>query len=997
MRYITKNVGLPLPENPDALVAAVRNIDFYQKRYSADVPIEVGLDGTLKVSSLGGVSRLDEQLIQHLEINRSEFLKDDAEPRRRTAQQIMFSNYIANSLASTFDLPMPSLARAGRGPEASADVFGAVSDGGNDHSLYNKTLTTHLDVIGNLFASSPLFEVHQESPLKGLFDIHLNQSITCPMPSQSRDNIMRTDYEKKQTELKYSQIISQREEELARNPAAKLPPSRPLQEASIPSILRSIVRIHVADITVRNIFALSVFKGSDAIFKDDILLKYTKDYTISSLKEFINLNVAAFARLGSSVDPVENFENQLLESGLGTLEDVIVEVSSGVFEEIEKVMAREFPGEKRKPLMQAIADYGIGLVPVPETTQFFGAGSPQGGGEQAFKIDPFPFRFYTQEPRSGNPAGEGAEDLRNETHYRAGSETISIGNANRIFLPRPLHLQRGDGPAGGGALAAPYNQYGLNERFQHLDGGYFVFEYFIEYEPLRGVDVPHNDIFLTMFDGNLQNAEYSTKQVENLEAFKEYFRRAVQLYVYRSGPVEQAHEYAPNFAGRAATARLRADGLDPEGQPVTPLAKEKAFREDFPDLALSEYDPRVRTDEEIRRWEDHPHEVRPWGDPVDVERVFFENNTKNPNEELALTILNQFGTRKLSEYFASLKYGVRLTYMIPDNVDEVFPEILARRWPGDFLPVEEMVNTHGPQKFDDLAEIKKAYKIELHTILPAPNFNSVPEKQTVCTIPLIEETRNLPIDRMTIANFYGSEPLHPAGHHWNDRNGYTGLSRRQIFNPSITRLKGRLIRNNPDFQILFDFALGSTRLTSLLAIYCMQTGTFTNKSLKNAFYRTKKSLLAAMFAAQPDLPIEEFYKDEDPSLAAVGGPQGLLKNQERFASTSGPSGNAAAKTVPFIIKGLAEFQDPSYAYAAGLDKAGLLPGGLGPTAMAFTAPANVVLGSPLPPVTGLGLSAYALGKLPGEDVSHNERTAGAQGAPTPESSQCQDAPLEEDE
>ena len=986
MRYVTKNVTVPLPDNPNAPAPLIRNRDFYTKKYSADVPIEVGLDGTLKVLRLGGVSGLDEQLVQHLEVNRSEFLKDDAKPSRRTPQEIMFSNYIANSLASTFDLSMPRLGRqAPRGGVLgwTADVFGAVSDGAN--SLYLKTLTSQLDVITNLFASSPLFEVHQELPLKGLFDIHLNQSITCPMPSQSRDNIMKTDYEKKQTELKYNQIISQREAEIASNPDAELPPSRPLQEASIPSILRSIVRIHVADIAVRNIFALSVFKGGSAIFKDDILLKYTKDYTASSLKKFINLNVAAFARLGPSVDPVENFENQLVESGLGTLEDVIVEVSSGVFEEIEKVMAREFPGERRKPLMQAIGD-SIGLVPVPETTRFLGAGSPQGGAERAFEIDPFPFRFYTQEQRSADRGDRGdAEDLRNETHYRAGSSTISSDNANRIFLPRPFREDV--------ELASRYNQYGLNERFQHLDGGYFVFEYFIEYEPLRGADVPHNDIFLTMFDGNLQNVEYSTKQVENLEAFKEYFRRAVQLYVQRvSAPGgEQSVLYGRDRGDGGGqvidleeAARQRGLGLDPEGQPITPLAKDRAFRQGFPAISESSYNASVQIEE-----------------PVAMEEMFFRNNTIEQNNAPVPTLLNRFGTRKLSEYFASLKYGVRLTYVIPDNVDEMFPQMLAPNDGRGLVTVEEMVDIVDPQKFDDLAEIKKAYKVELHTISPPAggpgDFINVHETQTMCTIPLVEEIQNLPIDRMTIANFYGSEPLHPRAPRWNDDNGYTGRSRQEIFNPSIARLKERLIRNNPDFQILFDFALGSTRLTSLLAIYCMQTGTFTNKSLKDVFHRTKKSLIAAMFAAQPDLPIEEFYKYEDPSLAAIGGSPGLLGNQNRFASTSGPSGNAAAKTVPFIIKGLAEYQDPSYAYAAGLDKAGLLPGGLGPTALAFTLPANVVLGSPLPPVTGLGLSAYALGKLPGEDVSYDERTTGAQGTPTPESNQCEDVPLQEDE
>jgi len=979
------------PVASQAQAVPVADINFYQKRYSGRVPLVPNAAADVEVSrffsnNLPSFPTLDEQLIRHLEINRSEFLKNDARPHSRTAQQIMFSNYIANSLTSTFDLLMSSLSRQG---QTSADVFGGVSDGGN--SLYNKTLTTHLNVIAGFFASSPLFEIHQESPLKGLFDIHLNQSITCPTESQSQDNIMRTDYEKKQTELKYSQVIREREAEIARNPNVKLPASRPLQEASIPSILRSIVRIHVVDIALQNIFALSVFKGNDAIFKDDILLKYTKDYTISSLKKFIDFNVAAFARLGSSVDPIENFENQLVEAGLGTLEDVIVEVSSGVFEEIEKVMAHEFPDEKRKSLMQAIGD-SIGLVPVPETTQFLGAGSPAGGD---FEIDPFPFRFRTQERRSADQGGHGDDILlRNETQEWASGAVDAMNNSQRIFLPRPFREDV--------AIASRYDQYELNPRFQHLDGGYFVFEYFIEYEPLRGADVPHNDIFLTMFDGNLQNAEYSTKQVENLEAFKEYFRRAVQLYVERARAPgdEQGVLYGRDRGdggGRVIdleeAARQRAAGRDPQGRPITPVAKDRAFRQDFPPVDPSAWDASVQIEE-----------------PVVAEEMFFLSNTTDPDEVQALTFFNQFGTRKLNEYFASLKYGVRLTYVIPDNVNEIFPEMFAGvEGLGDTVDVEDVVNKFNwprseedPQRFDGFAEIKKAYKIKLHTVSPPAggrgDFIDVREKQTVCTIPLLEETQALPIERMTVANFYGSEPLREDTVAWDSTAGYTGIPRRQIFGgserPTIPMLKDRLIRNNPDFQILFDFVLGSSRLTSLLAIYCMQTGTFTNKTLKDAFHRTKKSLIAAMFAAQPDLPIEEFYKYEDPNLAAIGGPQGLLKNQERFASTSGPSGNAAAKTVPFIIKGLAEYQDPSYAYAAGLDKAGLLPGGLGPTALAVAAPANIILGSPLPPVTNLGLSAYALGKLPGEDVSYNERTTGAQGAPTPQSSQCQDVPNE---
>jgi len=1049
----------------------VPNINFYQKRYMAQIPMRIGSDGidrddisTVIVSSnnVSDFPVLDEGLIQHLEQNRSEFLKDSAGPLWRTPQQLMFSNYIASSIASTFDIPMSNLVLPG---EPAANVVGRASDGAS--SLYINSLTTQLDLIASLIASSPLFEVHQESPLKGLFDIYLNQSITCPPGTQSHDNIMRTGYEKKQTELKYSQIIKEREAMIARNPDAELPKARPLQEASIPSILRSIVRIHVADIAVRNIFALSMFKGSSAIFKDNILLKYTKDYTIASLKEFINFNVAAFAKLGPSDDPVRNFEDQLIKSGLGNLEDVIVEVSSGVFEEIGKTMSREIPDESRPPLMQALGD-SIGIAPVPESTLL-------GVGDAGVT---FPFRPSTQRPVLDPTDPDAGAYLRNETHYwGASNSTMPMApehaqfagrHAKRILLssPRTSDPEHGDivhDPNLGAPedmdnwvrvqLGPKYDVPALNPRFQHLDGGHFVFEYFIEYEPLRGDDVPHNDIFLTMFEGNLQNWEYSTKQVENLEAFKEYFRSAVRVFVeseylhqfrgiqgdddegapiWLQSPIKgyaQAAHMDPSFP-----ARLRRDGLAGDGStPITPKAKEKLWRENNPDsdtppdnvftpgsdaLAIAAAPSAGSTAIEIERVFFTPviSDLRVW-DTVRRRRAENYRYVRGQLDAVA-----QFGQRKLSEYFASLKYGVRLTYVIPRNVDEVFPEMFVSDLPGQEwrewdTVVEGIANLNGvdpndpdvdDHRFSDLAEIKKAYKIKIQTNMrPADERNEgdsteIFPHQTMCTIPVLEETVDILTKDpgITIANFYGSEALRP-GEDWSVEAGFGGWSRQRIFNPNITRLKERLIRNNPDFQILFDFALGSSRLTSLLAIYCMQTGTFTNKSLDSAFFRTKQSLIAAMFAAQPDLPIEEFYKYEDPNLAAVGGPQGLLKNQNRFASTSGQSGNAAAKTVPFIIKGLAEYQDPSYAYAAALDKIGLLPGGLGPTALAVAAPANMILGSPLPPVTNLGLSAYALGKLPGENVPYSERTSGAQGMPPPsaasESNKCGEVVPEEDE
>jgi len=221
-----------------------------------------------------------------------------------------------------------------------------------------------------------------------------------------------------------------------------------------------------------------------------------------------------------------------------------------------------------------------------------------------------------------------------------------------------------------------------------------------------------------------------------------------------------------------------------------------------------------------------------------------------------------------------------------------------------------------------------------------------------------------------------------------------GLLSREIF--GWDRTIQRFMEEDKDFEIFFNFVLGTKRLLALTSIYCMQSAEYFNPSLVNAFDGTKDSLVSSLYSMQPDIPVESFYAKENPTLAAAGGVQGLQRAQRKYASTSGPSGNAAARTVSYIIKGMAQQMDPSYSFASDLDRQGVLPVPLDFRALMLTAPANIVPFSPLPPIGPMGLAAYAVGLLPGEKTSFENRTLGAQGKLQVEEESCTEELSEQD-
>ena len=418
-----------------------------------------------------------------------------------------------------------------------------------------------------------------------------------------------------------------------------------------------------------------------------------------------------------------------------------------------------------------------------------------------------------------------------------------------------------------------------------------------------------------------------------------------------------------------------------------------------------------------------------------TEEAFFNQQGmakhRNQFRDDAPHLSSHFGNWKLEEIFDSLEYGVRLSYMMLPSDDRVA---------GD-APIHlrsDVPNPYAGAAGDSYTQ--KAYNISVREYATSGSLGPEGIRDiNIFTIPLFEETEEIPIsgeNALTIANFYGAEGMawnsgtgridndvladiddgQPGGglidqieeligrgyNHFHNtelipqvrddgsrhvvtvprqqqpHGSYGGLWNREIYPTSFGTLRNRIARSK-DFKILFDFALATTDLVSLFAIYCMYASEKLKPSINYAFYGTKMSLVGALYAAQPHLPVESFFKKQNPLLNSVGGAPGLIKNQQNNTSTSGQSGNAAAKTIPYLVKGLAEYQDPSYALAANLDRLNLLPNGLNQTALAFLAPSNIVLGSVLPPVTPLGITAYGFGKLPGEKVPYDKRATAAQG------------------
>ena len=1045
-------------ENVDTIIYKLWPADpihpysYYEEPYTLTLPVRGGGSkyafSNIPTGSSTGVgtvtllqaSLLPEEKIQKLQMDHPDFFTDSAHPHDLSPEQIMFGNYLTLSVANPFSIE-PSL--------LISDI-----DGDQQQRLANAFFTqiTHnpgpyFDVkneiagqIIQLFNKSPLWEPSHRDK-KGLMDIKLNRGApynhNCPPDSKPKDNLIRTNFEKEVVVETYSQLMAQ-------NPGSPTePPKNPLNDAMTPALLRTLVRIHVVEVTLRSIFGLANFKGGRSIFNGPTNLSFISQYVKDKLYDFAVSNSEIFLKLGPYQDSIENLTYLFTSIGVDNIDTVISCEADEVYDIMATIMDEEFGGD-RVDIVTELARR-MKLVPVPESNEFPGAPAPDDpddpdGPDGHHQLDPFPSLLATRAPRgplSDAPLSE------------------------RILLPEGRSFR-------------------LGSEFDNLKKGYFVIEKFVEFEPKANPQ--YDDTFYAYMRNRMVDYEVSQTQIESPKAFQQFFRRAVLRYALRNDPAPQDADNLPwdpdDWPARPGPAWLAPDvgrleqyffdkqaqiplyedkspRPDPEGVELDMTARERmrrylnpdalddprgeplwgsafhsmdiwlrnradavegATREDLWQRYLPSFFEEKAADSDsdvgwgepprdpdtgrritefevtgiygaVRKKFSNRQEYADWVDekalePIreeerrrldewkDLEEVYLAEvaeDTEHPDYH----VVTRFANRKLNHYFEKLNYGVRLTYVAPhDYVNSQLPA---------FNSIKGLV---GDQEWTKICKIKKAYEINLRT-------GGLTDAKLV-TIPIVEKKRALHLNNLTIANFYGSEGFTGRGQvdrhgtnldgiFYNAQGGYSGL------NFDINNINGLgelrdALAETDDFRMLFDFGLGSTRLTSLIAIYCMQGAELIKPSIKDAFFQTKRAALATLYASQPDAVPEEFFKARNPAVENNGGFAGIQKTKNENASTSGTDGSAAAKTVPFIIKGLAQFQDPSYALASTLDQTGMLPGGLGPTAIAAVAPMNVFLGSVLPPVTPLGIAAYTVGKLPGERRSFEQRTAGAQGS-----------------
>lgn len=185
----------------------------------------------------------------------------------------------------------------------------------------------------------------------------------------------------------------------------------------------------------------------------------------------------------------------------------------------------------------------------------------------------------------------------------------------------------------------------------------------------------------------------------------------------------------------------------------------------------------------------------------------------------------------------------------------------------------------------------------------------------------------------------------------------------------VEELKDKLIETK-EFGFLFKYVFPLSRYLSLMTIYSDVAISLETTNIGDAFDGTKKALMNLVDILRPsDAP---WWRRGLKDIDARGGNEGIRKEYMDNEKTNGPIPNLAAmaaRTVPILIKGLAEKFDPNY----GLMKKiwdilpDAVPGGLTWLSVPQFLPINFF---PLfgwgPPLTTLGMLALSVGLLPGE-------------------------------
>jgi hypothetical protein len=183
------------------------------------------------------------------------------------------------------------------------------------------------------------------------------------------------------------------------------------------------------------------------------------------------------------------------------------------------------------------------------------------------------------------------------------------------------------------------------------------------------------------------------------------------------------------------------------------------------------------------------------------------------------------------------------------------------------------------------------------------------------------------------------------------------------------------------FRLLFEGLFDLREYLSLVTIYNANTVARKIDGIDSSFDASKR-YLRVLFRTLANTEQQDWWRREDDEIQKMGGNQGIYQERMDNIKASGPApflSGIVAKTIPIIIKGLAERFDPAYKILKQLDDTGAALWGLTwKSLLVQVQPVNIVpppIGWGGPPIGPNGILALSLELLSGEVRDKQKREA----------------------
>jgi hypothetical protein len=186
----------------------------------------------------------------------------------------------------------------------------------------------------------------------------------------------------------------------------------------------------------------------------------------------------------------------------------------------------------------------------------------------------------------------------------------------------------------------------------------------------------------------------------------------------------------------------------------------------------------------------------------------------------------------------------------------------------------------------------------------------------------------------------------------------------------------KMLVETEQYKFLFNYVFPLPRMLSLLTIYSANATALSMPETNEAFGITRGVLRNLYYTLSSNPDAEQLVQAIDPS--------GNKIKLDSAASNKGSSidyRGIALRTIPFIIRGWADYTDPHYRLVSKLTDYGALPTGKTWASFPIFWPVNM-MPPPMvgwgPPLTPIGMLAYSMPQLPGDKKSTLAGIAGTQ-------------------